>query len=743
MAPLVKEAEAAIATGRDAPTTDCMALAATLPAEEHPTMKRKGRPRNRPRSWSTDNISLHQSSMPGGIPARIAESLFQLWVKIRKAYTRLRDLLFPRRPIIHGRTFDSSIVGRITFSQKLRDDRVPIHNMRVELWGRTWLAQYRKLGDAFTDENGEFNIRYDLRCAHGWGMHSIAFEIHNAGQRIYKPDGSFTRDYTLFKSKRIAKSDLVGMQFSVGTIQLFYWEYVADSPIPRVYFTDYYTDAPEQYAQGRLDYVYGVLIPYEVTMLELLEQIRIAPGSLSIADIQSSYPPNLTILMERKYPGITRGDDWFGCRMMNGTYASRFFGTPAADPHQPQRLYVHYHFGPYEKNDEYALPDVEITFELKDELPVPVEIKLTGRLSVYDHDPKKVHRFTPSDGDAWLQAKRVARVVGTLSSELDDHFSATHVNTEQYAIAAFRNMRLNPVAGLLFPHLKEVSLIDHTSDAILLNQGFITQSSALTPKAITDRVHDILGTCDWKNWRPMQPVSTKHYFALIANLYFDIVSEYVTEFLQREKECIQQYWYEIYCFSHDLVNHSVPFYACSYLRMNAMDRGDGETEGGDLAWYTHRGSMDLTISRPIVDGVVRAVSPITTNKTFGSDEDWRNLHEACTYAIYNATFAHTWANIHQFQDFGEILYNGLGLRFGPSKKGVMEPESDLHIAPDHTHAIQQLFLANMLSRGAYGFITKNEERDIDPRFVELLEARRGEFAQWYFDIDVIQSRINV
>ena len=36
---------------------------------------------------------------------------------------------------------------------------------------------------------------------------------------------------------------------------------------------------------------------------------------------------------------------------------------------------------------------------------------------------------------------------------MEEHFPGTHLNTEQYAVAAYRNLRLNPVAGLLLPQV--------------------------------------------------------------------------------------------------------------------------------------------------------------------------------------------------------------------------------------------------------------------------------------------------
>jgi hypothetical protein len=73
----------------------------------------------------------------------------------------------------------------------------------------------------------------------------------------------------------------------------------------------------------------------------------------------------------------------------------------------------------------------------------------------------------------------------------------------------------------------------------------------------------------------------------------------------------------------------------------------------------------------------------------------------------------------------------------------MAPESDNDIAPDLTRSTQMIWFTNFLSRTEYGFITRNEERDVDPLFIRLLEQRREEFKALEVDIDSIESRTNI
>lgn len=111
--------------------------------------------------------------------------------------------------------------------------------------------------------------------------------------------------------------------------------------------------------------------------------------------------------------------------------------------------------------------------------------------------------------------------------------------------------------------------------------------------------------------------------------------------------------------------------------------------------------------------------------------------------IFVATFLHTWANEHQYDDIGEVLYNCLGLRYGDKESGVLAPESDLSIAPDLTRSTQMMWFSNLLSRTEYGFITRNEEHDINPHFCELLMSKKEEFAALGVIVENIESRTNI
>lgn len=673
------------------------------------------------------------------------EWLYLLWTKLRGWFERLSAYLFPRRPHIWGGErpgkFDSSLVGRVIFEGN-RGHGAPIHHLHLEFWGRTWLGGWRKLSQGRTDNDGRFELPFDLRQSRRLWVRKLYFEVHTTS-RIYFHGKEPRVHFDLFLRKPVTQSDMIGMKYNLHTLRLDYWLYREDAKTPRAVIKNILTDASEHYTQKRIDAMLEQMLPVELTHLEHLEQIEADPTSLTIPQIQKDYPLNLTACIEDHIPGYSRGDDWFGERMMNGMNRGFF----ERDAENPDHHWVRY-FGKgwYESNDVYALPDVDMCFELKPNgLPLPVEIQLTGCLSRHDNDPFQTRSFTPADGDKWMYAKRVARVTGGLCTEVEEHFAGTHLNAEQFAIAAYRNLRLNPVAALLLPHLKEVSLINHQADRLLISdeQGYIPRASALSQEGLNQRTRDILGVQDWKAWQPMEPLNDRHTYARAEQLFWDVTGEYVDRFFAKRTDMIKKYWHEIFCFSEDLVNHAVP------VAFTAPEDAPAEKweslKKRRFDYYCAQYRFDPKLERPQVDGETRALSRITTARSFdkADTEDWQNLKDACRYAIMTATFMHTWINEHQYDDIGEVLYSSLGLRFGDAPEGILAPENDYGICPDLKISSGMLWFSNLLSRTEYGFITRDPVHDVNPVFAQLLEANRADFKKLDVDVDAIECSTNI
>ena len=228
-------------------------------------------------------------------------------------------------------------------------------------------------------------------------------------------------------------------------------------------------------------------------------------------------------------------------------------------------------------------------------------------------------------------------------------------------------------------------------------------------------------------------------------LFWDVLGEYVDEFFRRHEDGIKRHWGEIQRFADDLVTHSVPVFLTAPQDAPPADARYQELAAERLSYYSQQYGFDRHLPRETIHRELKTVSRITAACTYGaaSPLDWQNLKDACRYIIMQGTYMHTWINEHQYDDLGEVRYSCGGLRFGDRPSGIMAPESHNDIAPDLTRSTQMLWFTNFLSRTEYGFIMRNEERDVDPLLICLLEKRREGFKALGVDIDAIESRTNI
>ena len=264
--------------------------------------------------------------------------------------------------------------------------------------------------------------------------------------------------------------------------------------------------------------------------------------------------------------------------------------------------------------------------------------------------------------------------------------------------------------------------------------GYITRATGFTEKSINQYIHQVVATLDWKGWKPRRQICPDHKFAKASKLYWDVLGEYIDWFFETYDEDIRKHWYEIKRFSDTLVHKSTDFFLCSYLRGHVKPI---ETED---YWFDWNERMKLSIPRTEIDGVKKSVSRIT-DSVEADKEGIANIKQVCRYVIQHTTFMHWWSNSKQYDEGGELRFNGLGLRYGDH--GIFTDESDESVMPPPRDATMQLWISYMLSNTNFGFILKNEEKDIHPRFIEILKEHAEEFTALGVDISLIPSRTNI
>ena len=510
---------------------------------------------------------------------------------------------------------------------------------------------------------------------------------------------------------------LEGDTDNFGDVKVNFWEYQKGRPGLAM---------PEEPLQTKTTAYNVALLAGAAPFKGLQEALRLAGYPLSAEATQKLFPDNLTIKKEGKKKGVTRTADWMGQRILQG-----FSPSHLIKGEKKGEYYLFYNWDRYELDREYVLPNVKAKLVIDGEKARVVEVQYQWRKEVQSGEVNPpVYKKKQTDTSRlteWTTVKEgspeferalyIFRVAYLASGEVDEHLGAGHLNVEQYAVAAFRNLRDNPLKKLLFPHLREVVMInDAGSEVIFGPTGALTTTTALTAKGVALRLIQKLGHMDWHNWAPRKPLSDSHQFALVENLYWSIVQRWVHTFIDENKEAIKENWGEVKAMSDDLVTHSVPYH---------------RLEGQKIHQWADRSEVDASKeNRMVLSGKKVAVRPITMTLD-PTEEDIERLKQASAYMIFFSTFWHSWVHNLQKDDAGDIHYGALGLR----------PGGEL---PHPREVSTQLGLANTLTSVNYGYILKNENGDIDPRFIAMVKEKEAEFKALGIEpADFIRSCINI
>ena len=621
-------------------------------------------------------------------------------------------------------------VGRLLFQCDGPSGPVPLHHVRVELWDHDPGALDDFLGAAVTGADGRFEIVYDPNDA-GPGdrpdLELRAMDAQHGWDRDGRPLERWERVFTLR-----GPDDVEDPRFDFGDVRVPWWEYDPQSPVPRVHVPEHGA-APEAYGAGRSFAMLRAVDGVEVAKRKHLAQIALGHPP-TIDEVQRDYPPSLTTTREAQAKGSTRDGRWFGDRVLNGFFSTALDHDWDA-PGDPDAYRVFHPWNAYEHNPGRCFPSVDVRLRWRNGGLEPVRITLGVRAPGATAPFSPVTRIDvlPTDGARWTAALRAARVSATFDAELSNHLGQCHLNMEQYAIAARRNLRASPLRWLLFPHLREVAVINHAANDFLLGpNGFVTRAGGLSAQGIGERLGHVLGGFDWKGFAPRPPLGEAHRSARASKVFWDLLGTHVDAFLAEHRAGIADAWLEVRRMSDDLVAHSVPFFACSFLQRRAA--------AGDVSFVQPTERVDYARARTATSGVVRAVSPVTVHDAPG-DGDWADLAQMCRYVLFFATFRHAWANNQQWDDGGEVRYTSLALREAPG--APLLPEEDDRMAPGPQEATEMLWISWLLSRTTYGTLVTNDEGDVHPRLVRLVREARAELEALGLDLDRVASRINI
>lgn len=593
-------------------------------------------------------------------------------------------------------TLSHQAIGRLVFASTLGTDAPkPVPYMRVELWDRDFGSADDYLGAAETDADGRFLIAYDPADAGFADRPDLELRVvdhyNGEAQLLFVVEGD---------------DDVREQVFDFGDVGLPYYEYHPEIPLPHVltfhYGAQKYDSMPQTYRVGRKMALAKVASAVLGTRLRHYAHAKPA----SLAELQADYQGKTGYLPPAGLGPEASDDERFVYKLLNGAVPTDF--TVDADG----RYHVVRTWDAYAMDGEHELPNVDGVFELVDGRLRPISITVQPRVppGTAPFSPLAEPTTTRPGEPGWDAAKHAFECANYMFGQCANHLARGHFNVEQYALAAWRNLRRSPLRALLFPHLQEVMIINVEGErAIFGPEGLITKNGALTEVSLVQAIMDQVDT-DWWGWRPRAPLGPDHHYAHVANLYWDILGEHVDRYFAAHLEDILRCWGEARALSEDLVGHSVAY------RPIPIPDGHTRLDPGEYA--------KPEAPRIEVDGRLRTVTPVVTSDE-PSEAEVAALASMCRYAIYHATLWHSWVN--DTTDALEPSY----AQYNPTHRSTAKELTD-HISVN---------LA--LSQTRYGMILRNEDGDIPPSLIELLEAKAGEFARYAYDPRRIRSRINI
>eukprot|EP01064_Diplonema_japonicum_P012602 TRINITY_DN1_c0_g7_i1.p1 TRINITY_DN1_c0_g7~~TRINITY_DN1_c0_g7_i1.p1 ORF type:complete len:613 (+),score=213.25 TRINITY_DN1_c0_g7_i1:62-1900(+) len=605
--------------------------------------------------------------------------------------------------------------GRLIFSKEMNNEEArPIHNIFVRLFdddGIFGKDDPMTVEGLYTDIEGRFEFKYDPKAAGTFDTPDLKLKVYERHPR-YMKDGSVqyieveVTGYEPQVHNNVKLSD-----FDFGDIEIKFWEYapIAESYTPRLYVNK---EAGYPLMQEQ----------HDARQKEETKKMVVAAGVLAQTTV--FYPPLCKYKEEElKNPGSARSDAAFVDLALNG------FNPCIPKKYKDGRLYIDFKYDGIMLDGKHWAPNTTAFFtQDKKTKELTVEsIEIQERIGGFTRghnaclgEPKV---YKPADGSDWEKAKRVWRVNYFMFGELVTHLGGTHLNIEQYIVPLMRNVRRNPIFTLLFPHTYGTVSINNGADSLLTGgKAFVPLGSAVTIDSIAVAARESFSGMNWADWTPRKPINKNHYFADLQQEFSKVCDDHINEYFNVHEKEIIEFWEEIKLMSDELVKNGVPY-------------GKQQEE----TFYDDGEINKATSEHPTVGHCKVAVSPITDDVKITADNKEKNfasLKQLCRYLLVLTTFKHSWVNDTQYDIGGWPEFATLGLDFDIfAEKNVNKDPvtSDIKLK----HIVTTWFLRNQ----KWGYIIKNEARDMHPKLLELLEEKKDTFKE-HKPIDDIRCCIN-
>ena len=583
-----------------------------------------------------------------------------------------------------------TLTGQIVFRQA--GPPTPVHHASLRV------APAHRIADAFGGEATETDL--DGRFSVAWGDQPRV--------RLHVLDG----DKVLSTVERDvpASGDL-------GEVPVAFWPYRSDAPTPRAAPIDGHL--PQSYTVGFTVQLAEAFARTTPAKLALQAMHVLGADRPTIDEIQAHQPTSATQRADAASPGRSRSDAWLADQLLNGFHVALDLGP---DAERPGGLRARMSFGDLPAREDgggYDLYDVDACLADRDgELVVDtlhLRVRTPGEGGRFAAD----QRFTVRAGEPnWGAAKAVARCQLLLHGAVDGHILRTHFQTEAFAVAAFRNLRRNPIRRLIAPHLQEIVAQDHDGDSFAWGpEGILVHLSALTPSALQERMARLPSGWCWSTVAPRPVLHPSHRFARAEALFWRLVHGVVSDFVRAHEAEIVAEWAEVHRFSADLHGRSPVYHP--YPADPRILR------------------PPLTPPAPGPDGVRRCQRPLTqTDRPASGESD--DLVQLLTVVIPTAPFLHRWTHDGQYEAGGELRYATFALR-----GGSLGDEGDPALWPTPAAMIEGIATNSVGMHVDHGRLLADESGDVWPPLKAAVAAARADFLALGVDVDRLRSRINL
>lgn len=323
--------------------------------------------------------------------------------------------------------------------------------------------------------------------------------------------------------------------------------------------------------------------------------------------------------------------------MFNGIYAPPAF---VKDEKNPDVLIAPIHWGRYKmENSKDALPDMDVVLKkVYDENKVHIGYEIIEIRVKKDHNDTKPLIFKNSKDPN--KSKLFVRVLKLLACELfvrgqaESHLGMTHLEGGEYEMASERCFKESAIHKLVETSTRGLKINDDGSKLIFDKEQGALGISALSQEGIDDILIDVLSYRDYnvkpaaERFQPSKENPQGDIFAKEKQLFYSKIRQVIEKFLENHRKNIEEHWHEVFYFSKDLVEHSLPYRPWQGQNLKNLD---------DISEVDDPNAPEREKGE---DGIVRTIRPITKNIKGPDKGDWERLTRALTHMCFINSYLH-------------------------------------------------------------------------------------------------------